>query len=179
MFINPDTEPQKAEKPVQPAKPEKTVPKPAAEETKTNPPIEGNWIMDQSKCHSNYPLLSSLFAQCPLPRNTPSPPIQKEQPTTETSCCGSRILRCVRTPHRSWWTRNVSDLPTLPPSCKFIWKREKARRQNVMYLILENVEHCGGEPEQADTGYSVIDEWRTCKHIKSIILLKCFCLLVY
>ena len=23
--------------------------------------------------------------------------------------------------------------------------------------ILENVEHCGGEPEQADTGYYVID----------------------
>ena len=42
VFIDPDTEPQKAKKPVQPAKPEKTVPKPAAEETKTNPPIEGN-----------------------------------------------------------------------------------------------------------------------------------------
>ena len=44
-MIYPDAEPQKAEKPVQPAKPakpEKTVPKPAAEETKTNPPIEGN-----------------------------------------------------------------------------------------------------------------------------------------
>ena len=24
--------------------------------------------------------------------------------------------------------------------------------------LLENVEHCGGEPEQADTGYYVIDE---------------------
>ena len=24
--------------------------------------------------------------------------------------------------------------------------------------ILENVEHCGGEPEQADTGYYVTDE---------------------
>ena len=30
-----------------------------------------------------------------------------------------------------------------------------------MYItreILENVEHCGGEPEQADTGYYVTDE---------------------
>ena len=42
VLINPDTEPQKAEKPVQPPKPEKTIPKPAAEETKTNPPVEGN-----------------------------------------------------------------------------------------------------------------------------------------
>ena len=25
-------------------------------------------------------------------------------------------------------------------------------------IILENVEHCGGEPEQADTGYYVTDE---------------------
>ena len=24
--------------------------------------------------------------------------------------------------------------------------------------VLENVEHCGGEPEQADTGYYVTDE---------------------
>ena len=24
--------------------------------------------------------------------------------------------------------------------------------------LLENVEHCGGEPEQADTGYYVTDE---------------------
>ena len=27
----------------------------------------------------------------------------------------------------------------------------------LLYTILENVEHCGGKPEQADTGYYVID----------------------
>ena len=29
---------------------------------------------------------------------------------------------------------------------------------NLTSLILENVEHCGDEPEQADTGYYVTDE---------------------
>ena len=90
--------------------------------------------MDQSKHQSNYVLLLSLFAQCPLPRNTPSPPIQKEQHTTETFCCSSRTS--VRTPHRSCWTRSVSDLLTLSPLCKLgllIWSREKARCQNVSY----------------------------------------------
>ena len=33
-------------------------------------------------------------------------------------------------------------------------------------LPLENVEHCGGEPEQADGGYYVTDVY-----IKSIVLL--------
>ena len=28
---------------------------------------------------------------------------------------------------------------------------------NTQGSLLENVEHCGGEPEQADTGYYVID----------------------
>ena len=28
---------------------------------------------------------------------------------------------------------------------------------NLQNYILENVEHCGGEPEQAETGYYVID----------------------
>ena len=30
----------------------------------------------------------------------------------------------------------------------------KKMKQNI---LLENVEHCGGEPEQADTGYYVTD----------------------
>ena len=134
VVVYPGTEPQKAEKPVQPAKPEKTVPKPAAEETKTNPPIEGNWIMDQSKHDSNCSLLWSLVTQCPLPCNAPSPPIQKERHTTETFCCSSRTS--VRMPHRNCWKPDVTDLPTLSPLCKsvlFIWKREKARCQAVLY----------------------------------------------
>ena len=95
--------------------------------------------MDQSKHHSNYVLLS-LFAQCPLPCNTLSPPIQNEQHTTETFCCSSRTS--VRTPRRSWWTQSVSDLLTLSPLCKlglFIWNREKARRQSVLYQDIVGV----------------------------------------
>ena len=43
----------------------------------------------------------------------------------------------------------------VPRTGPHVW--EWAARLGVWSNKLENVEHCGGEPEQADTGYYVID----------------------
>ena len=57
------------------------------------------------------------------------------------------------------WYRTATDLETTWGSASKENNGDSIHHMNrlLRIILLENVEHCGGEPEQADTGYYVID----------------------